>query len=139
MADYDVVVLGAGPGGYVAAIRCAQLGLRAAVVEEKYWGGVCLNVGCKMCIRDSSSSLDLGSDAYITLDGGQATYPDATLTLDPTGATITSTIVGSCIGSACASRGPGDAAPVTFTPEFFLKDAVGNHATGSATAALGMY
>ena len=46
MADFDVVVLGAGPGGYVAAIRCAQLGLRTAVVEEKYWGGVCLNVGC---------------------------------------------------------------------------------------------
>lgn len=46
MADFDVVVLGAGPGGYVAAIRAAQLGLRAAVVEEKYWGGVCLNVGC---------------------------------------------------------------------------------------------
>ena len=46
MADFDVVVLGAGPGGYVAAIRCAQLGLTVAVVEEKYWGGVCLNVGC---------------------------------------------------------------------------------------------
>ncbi|HEX2705591.1 MAG TPA: FAD-dependent oxidoreductase, partial [Candidatus Lustribacter sp.] len=46
MADFDVVVLGAGPGGYVAAIRCAQLGLKAAVVEERYWGGVCLNVGC---------------------------------------------------------------------------------------------
>ncbi|MEI2764660.1 MAG: dihydrolipoyl dehydrogenase [Dermatophilaceae bacterium] len=46
MADFDVVVLGAGPGGYVAAIRAAQLGLRTAVVEEKYWGGVCLNVGC---------------------------------------------------------------------------------------------
>jgi dihydrolipoamide dehydrogenase len=46
MADFDVVVLGAGPGGYVAAIRAAQLGLKAAVVEEKYWGGVCLNVGC---------------------------------------------------------------------------------------------
>lgn len=43
---FDVVVLGAGPGGYVAAIRCAQLGLRTAVVEQKYWGGVCLNVGC---------------------------------------------------------------------------------------------
>ena len=43
---YDLVVLGAGPGGYVAAIRAAQLGLRTAVVEEKYWGGVCLNVGC---------------------------------------------------------------------------------------------
>ncbi|MEU4571483.1 dihydrolipoyl dehydrogenase [Nonomuraea sp. ATR24] len=44
--DYDVVVLGAGPGGYTAAVRAAQLGLRTAVVEEKYWGGVCLNVGC---------------------------------------------------------------------------------------------
>jgi dihydrolipoamide dehydrogenase len=43
---FDVVVVGAGPGGYVAAIRAAQLGLSAAVVEEKYWGGVCLNVGC---------------------------------------------------------------------------------------------
>src|SRR5262245_7153603 len=43
---YDVVVLGAGPGGCTAAVRAAQLGLRAAVVEERYWGGVCLNVGC---------------------------------------------------------------------------------------------
>ncbi|CAM3258934.1 dihydrolipoyl dehydrogenase [Stackebrandtia soli] len=43
---WDVVVLGAGPGGYVAAIRAAQLGLRTAIVESKYWGGVCLNVGC---------------------------------------------------------------------------------------------
>ncbi|PJJ55170.1 dihydrolipoyl dehydrogenase [Compostimonas suwonensis] len=45
-AAYDVVILGAGPGGYVAAVRAAQLGLSVAVVEEKYWGGVCLNVGC---------------------------------------------------------------------------------------------
>jgi dihydrolipoamide dehydrogenase len=45
-SSYDVVVLGAGPGGYVAAIRAAQLGKSVAVVEEKYWGGVCLNVGC---------------------------------------------------------------------------------------------
>ncbi len=43
---FDLVVLGAGPGGYVAAIRASQLGLKAAVVEKKYWGGVCLNVGC---------------------------------------------------------------------------------------------
>ena len=43
---FDLVVLGAGPGGYTAAVRAAQLGLRVAVVEEKYWGGVCLNVGC---------------------------------------------------------------------------------------------
>jgi len=44
--DYDVVVLGAGPGGYVCAIRCAQLGLKTAIVEKQWWGGVCLNVGC---------------------------------------------------------------------------------------------
>ncbi|NYE37392.1 dihydrolipoamide dehydrogenase [Nocardioides cavernae] len=43
---FDTLVLGAGPGGYVAAIRAAQLGQKVAVVEEKYWGGVCLNVGC---------------------------------------------------------------------------------------------
>jgi len=43
---FDVIVLGAGPGGYVAAIRAAQLGKSVAVVEKKYWGGVCLNVGC---------------------------------------------------------------------------------------------
>jgi dihydrolipoamide dehydrogenase len=45
-AHYEVVVLGAGPGGYTAAIRASQLGLRTAVVEAEYWGGVCLNVGC---------------------------------------------------------------------------------------------
>ncbi len=44
--DYDVVVLGAGPGGYTAAIRAAQLGLKVAIVEKEWWGGVCLNVGC---------------------------------------------------------------------------------------------
>jgi dihydrolipoamide dehydrogenase len=46
VSDFDVVVLGAGPGGYVAAIRASQLGLKTAVIERKYWGGVCLNVGC---------------------------------------------------------------------------------------------
>ncbi len=46
MPHYDVVILGAGPGGYVAAVRSAQLGQSVAIIEEKYWGGVCLNVGC---------------------------------------------------------------------------------------------
>ncbi|WIY84133.1 dihydrolipoyl dehydrogenase [Propionimicrobium sp. PCR01-08-3] len=45
-SHFDVVVLGAGPGGYVAAIRAAQLGLKTAVIEKQWWGGVCLNVGC---------------------------------------------------------------------------------------------
>ncbi|MCP2323828.1 dihydrolipoamide dehydrogenase [Hamadaea flava] len=43
---FDVVVLGAGPGGYTAAVRAAQLGKKVAVVEERFWGGVCLNIGC---------------------------------------------------------------------------------------------
>ena len=43
---FDVVVLGAGPGGYVAAIRAAQLGQKVAIIEKQYMGGVCLNVGC---------------------------------------------------------------------------------------------
>jgi dihydrolipoamide dehydrogenase len=42
----DVIVLGAGPGGYVAAIRCAQLGMTTAIAERGQWGGVCLNLGC---------------------------------------------------------------------------------------------
>lgn len=46
MQNFDVVVIGAGPGGYVAAIRAAQLGFKTAVVEKEYLGGVCLNVGC---------------------------------------------------------------------------------------------
>ena len=47
MAEFDVIILGAGPGGYVSAIRCAQLGLKTAVVEgRETLGGTCLNVGC---------------------------------------------------------------------------------------------
>lgn len=46
MSEYDVVVLGAGPGGYVSAIRAAQLGLKTAIVDKQWLGGVCLNVGC---------------------------------------------------------------------------------------------
>ncbi|ODS99662.1 MAG: dihydrolipoyl dehydrogenase [Erythrobacter sp. SCN 62-14] len=45
-AFYDVIVLGSGPGGYVAAIRCAQLGLKTAIVERENLGGICLNWGC---------------------------------------------------------------------------------------------
>ncbi|WP_017594826.1 dihydrolipoyl dehydrogenase [Nocardiopsis potens] len=63
---FDVVVLGAGPGGYVAAIRAAQLGLSTAVVEEKYWGGVCLNVGCipsKALLRNAELAYILNREA----------------------------------------------------------------------------
>jgi len=46
MSEYDVIVIGAGPGGYVCAIRAAQLGLKTAIVDKQWLGGVCLNVGC---------------------------------------------------------------------------------------------
>ncbi len=46
MPDYDVVVIGAGPGGYVGAIRAAQLGLKTAIIDREWLGGVCLNIGC---------------------------------------------------------------------------------------------
>lgn len=44
--SYDLIVIGAGPGGYVAAIRAAQLGKNVAIVEKQHVGGVCFNVGC---------------------------------------------------------------------------------------------
>ncbi len=46
MSNYDVIVIGAGPGGYIAAIKAAQLGQKTAIVEKEFLGGVCLNVGC---------------------------------------------------------------------------------------------
>ena len=57
--DFDLVVIGGGPGGYVAAIRAAQLGMRAAVVEREHLGGICLNWGCiptKALLRSSEIS-----------------------------------------------------------------------------------
>ena len=56
MPDFDLAVIGAGPGGYVAAVRAAQLGLKTAIIERQWWGGVCLNVGCiptKCLLEDS--------------------------------------------------------------------------------------
>ena len=44
--SYDLIVIGAGPGGYVAAIRAAQLGLKTVIVEREHMGGICLNWGC---------------------------------------------------------------------------------------------
>ena len=63
---YDVAVLGAGPGGYVAAIRASQLGLKTAIIEKRYWGGVCLNVGCipsKALLRNAELAYILNHEA----------------------------------------------------------------------------
>ncbi|GAA2183833.1 dihydrolipoyl dehydrogenase [Brooklawnia cerclae] len=81
-SHYDVVVLGAGPGGYVAAIRAAQLGRTVAVIEKQYWGGVCLNVGCvpsKALLRNAEiahlvtrQAAQFGISGNLTLDFGVA-------------------------------------------------------------------
>ena len=76
-SHYDVVVLGAGPGGYVAAIRAAQLGLNTAIVEPKYWGGVCLNVGCipsKALLRNAELAHIFTKEAKTFGIGGEVTF-----------------------------------------------------------------
>jgi dihydrolipoamide dehydrogenase len=82
--EYDVVVLGAGPGGYVAAIRASQLGLKTAIVEKRYWGGVCLNVGCvpsKALLRNAelayifnkeAKTFGIKVDGTVSFDFGEA-------------------------------------------------------------------
>lgn len=77
MTHYDVVVLGAGPGGYVAAIRAAQLGLNTAIIEPKYWGGVCLNVGCipsKALLRNAELAHIVTKEAQTFGISGEATF-----------------------------------------------------------------
>jgi pyruvate/2-oxoglutarate dehydrogenase complex dihydrolipoamide dehydrogenase (E3) component len=70
MADtsFDIIVVGGGPGGYVAAIRAAQLGMKTAVVEREHMGGICLNWGCiptKALLRTSEVyGLIKHADAY---------------------------------------------------------------------------
>lgn len=81
-AASDVVVIGGGPGGYVAAIRSAQLGRRVVLVERKHLGGVCLNWGCiptKSLLRNAEviALLQQGKTFGFTLDGFQADYAAA--------------------------------------------------------------
>ena len=67
--QYDVIVIGSGPGGYVAAIRCAQLGLKTACIEKySTFGGTCLNVGCipSKALLDSSEHYYNASHSFKT-------------------------------------------------------------------------
>ena len=82
MTHFDTLVLGAGPGGYVAAIRASQLGQKVAVVEGQYWGGVCLNVGCI-----PSKALLRNAELAHTLMHEKETFGiegDATMSFGPT-------------------------------------------------------
>src|SRR5213595_288749 len=79
---FDVAVVGTGPGGYVAAIRCAQLGLSVAAVEDDRAGGVCLNWGCiptKALLRNAEvvHLFHRAAEFGITLSGFEADYAEA--------------------------------------------------------------
>ncbi|MEZ4726510.1 MAG: dihydrolipoyl dehydrogenase [Caldilineaceae bacterium] len=80
--DYDVIVVGSGPGGYVAAIRAAQLGQKTAIVERESLGGVCLNWGCipkKALIKNATvlETLHHAADYGITFDNLQVDWSSA--------------------------------------------------------------
>ena len=82
MADYDLVVLGSGPGGYVAAIRAAQLGMKTAIVERDAVGGVCLNWGCipsKALLRNAEvvNLFRHAEEFGVTVNGVQADFGKA--------------------------------------------------------------
>jgi len=81
MADYDVLVIGAGPGGYVAAIKAAQLGLKTIVVERDELGGVCLNRGCiptKAMLRSANlfETMKHAADFGVQASGIQLAFAD---------------------------------------------------------------
>ena len=76
MVEYDVVIIGGGPGGYVAAIRAAQLGARVALVEKERIGGTCLNQGCiptKTLVRSTEAYLLAKQAAQYGVDIGGRT------------------------------------------------------------------
>jgi len=77
--DYDVIVIGSGPGGYVAAIRASQLGLKTAIVEKESLGGICLNWGCiptKALLKSAQvfEYLNHAADYGIKVNGGEIDF-----------------------------------------------------------------
>src|SRR3954470_23649544 len=77
--NYDIIVIGTGPGGYVAAIRAAQLGFKTAVVERNELGGICLNWGCiptKALLKSAQvfEYLNHAADYGIKVNGGEADF-----------------------------------------------------------------
>ena len=82
MSSFDVVIIGSGPGGYVSAIRCAQLGFKTAIIEKySTLGGTCLNVGCipSKALLDSSYKYHEAKDDFavhgITASGVEINVP----------------------------------------------------------------
>ena len=83
MEEYDVIVIGAGPGGYTAAIRSAQLGKKTAIIDRRWLGGVCLNVGCipsKSLLKNADVALtlrELGREFGFSMDNLQLDFTSA--------------------------------------------------------------
>ena len=78
--NFDVIILGSGPGGYVTAIRASQLGLKTAVVEKEHLGGVCLNWGCiptKALLKSAQvfEYINHAEDFGITVKDANADFP----------------------------------------------------------------
>ena len=79
--NYDVIVLGSGPGGYVTAIRSSQLGLKVAVIEKEHLGGICLNWGCiptKALLKSAQvfNYINHAEDFGITVKNANADFPN---------------------------------------------------------------
>ena len=97
---YDLIVIGAGPGGYVAAIRAAQLGMRTACVEREYLGGTCLNVGCipSKAMLDSSERVAMAKHDFakhgITVGNVSVDLPKMLARKDDVVKTLTSGVGG---------------------------------------------
>ena len=83
MSQYDLVVIGAGPGGYVSAIRATQLGLKVAIIDKQWLGGVCLNVGCipsKALLRNAEVAhllRERGKEFGFTFENLKLDFPTA--------------------------------------------------------------
>src|SRR5690606_19456270 len=77
--NYDIIVIGSGPGGYVAAIRASQLGFKTAIIEREALGGICLNWGCiptKALLKSAQDFeyLNHAADYGIKVNGGEADF-----------------------------------------------------------------
>jgi len=77
MQEYDIIIIGGGPGGYVAAIRAAQLGKRTVVIESNHLGGICLNWGCipTKALLKNADVLDIINNANkFGIEVGEVTF-----------------------------------------------------------------
>jgi dihydrolipoamide dehydrogenase len=80
--EFDILIIGSGPGGYVAAIRAAQLGFKTAIIERSYLGGICLNWGCiptKALLRSAEVFHDMQHAEDYGLSTGRVSYDTAAI------------------------------------------------------------